>query len=109
MPLLGTAASDLQPTSIQGALCLLVDVWVSGHQLSSKYHPWSYPCPVGIIVEFRDTRESGPAKIPVRKQRLCLMCKQGAGTPLIYMCADRWTDLKYSLQIPLSPRKGASS
>ena len=67
------------------------------------------PCPLGIAVEGREMRESAPAKPPVRKQSLCLMCKQGAGTPLTYMCADRLSDLKYALQIPLSLRKVAGS
>lgn len=56
-----------------------------------------------------EMRESAPTKPPVKKQSLSLMCKKRAGTPLIYMCADRWSDLKYSLQIPSSLRKVAGS
>lgn len=81
-----------------------------GFQLTSgKDHPWSNSCPVGITAEVRKMRRITPAKPPVRKQSSCLTCKQGAGAPLIYMCADRWSDLTYSLQIPLSLKKVAGS
>lgn len=103
--LLGTAAPCLVATP--GALCLLVWSQLSSSQQQAP--PVVKPCPVGIPARVTGMRESAPTEIAVRKQSSRLTRGQGAGPELICVCADRWSDLKYSLQIPLSPGKAAGS
>lgn len=101
--------TQLPLTCIQQLLKEPSALWCGFQLTSSKDHPWSNLCPVGITAEVRNMRESAPTKPPARKQSSHLTCEQGAGAPMIYMCADRWSDLTYSLQIPLSLKKVAGS
>lgn len=94
---------DWQPTAIRGALCPLARV-SARHLISTKYHPGqTLPCGNHCGSQSDEGEYTNKDSCEEAKP---VLCKQGA---LIYMCADRWSDLKYSLQIPLSPRKGAGS
>lgn len=97
---LGTAAPGLQHTR-----SLLAWSQLS----SSQQQAWSSPALWESLPGSERWGRNAPTKIPVRKQSSCLTYRQGAGLELISVCADRWSDLKYSLQIPLSPGKAAGS